>query len=262
MLIGNHERVIAPSELWLFAFDDYPTWRERKPAALQSVLHVLNRIDHQLPPDQLQALLAGKTSVEICTWLLSLLPPGRILVDKTPGYSNNLATLRRTLAFNPFVIWLVRHPLGVVESHLGLLANRHRSRRPGDLRWRAAAWFDALKPMPGAGRQRERKWVFQNSNIRTLLKLIPRERQACVAFEDVVTDPAQTLQTLCEAIGLTWHDGMLEQRYEPQVDGLGDSNFHLHTRIDPESAWRWKTRFDERHLEAATRALYHEIQSR
>ena len=78
----------------------------------------------------------GMDILDVYRWLFGFLRPDQFLLDKTPAYANDGDTLRRSRPLKPHYIWLIRHPLGVIESHVRL---KFRERHTKDLK--GIGWF-------------------------------------------------------------------------------------------------------------------------
>ncbi len=263
VLLGQHSKVVAPQEMFLLRYPDYDSWRREKSVAAESLVELFELIGQPRGIESLDAELSGKTSPEAYEWLLDLLPPGSRLLDKTPAYANNGDTLRRSRLLRPFYIWLIRHPLGVIESHVrikrearaasgGLVGLRRRFR---DSVVRLAA--TAQGGMTPLARQRETKWVVQQTIIREFLATVDADDQLAVRFEDLVRQPDQVVAQLCDGLGLDVEDGMLDvigERRSMNIS-LGDPNFHKHNKVDPATADGWREVFSEDALTLETRRL-------
>lgn len=259
VMLGKHSRIISPSELWLLNFSTYADWRREKPQAIASLREFFELIGAPRTEHQLDDECAGWSSEHAYRWVLSFLPQGRLLVDKTPGYANSPVTLARTAPFAPFYIWLLRHPLGVIDSHVTLQWKRHVSWTLHDIRWRTAQRIDRLRRgvMSSSVRRREEKWVAQNKNIQTFLSSVPGDRKCVLHFEQLVSDSAGMLDSMCRQIGVAPEPAMLDPtgKARPMAKGLGDANFLQHQRIDADPAKRWQARYSESDLMPATREL-------
>lgn len=261
VMLGRHPRVVAPSELFLMRYPDYDTWRAQKPVAMESLLEFFSLLGQPRTAAAIDAQCRGRTTVEVYRWLLEALPPEALLVDKTPAYANSLETLERSRALDPFYVWLIRHPLAVIESHV-------RIKQPRGVRGRVRTLLRRLGPGRGEGgmgtlaRLRETKWVLQQTNIRTFLRDVPEGRRFTLHFEDLVADPARELRALCEAVGLAFTPAMAEagdHRRRRMHPALGDPNFHHHDRVEREKATAWQARFSETELGFETRQLMRAI---
>jgi hypothetical protein len=261
--MGRHSRIIAPSELWLMCFHDYEAWRQGWPFAIESLVNFFEMIDQPKTVAEIDALCQSLSTTDVYRWMLSYLAPDSLLLDKTPAYARDLNSMLRSRKFNPFYIWLIRHPLGVVDSHARLV-RRHR-----DYPWikvLVRKIIDSTEMLIGGGmtklaRRRESMWVIQNKNIRYFLSCIPENQKYVVHFEDLVTSTQVTLDKLCKAIGIALEPNMLslnprDYKTNPRI---GDSTFHKRSSIDPSTAHRWKRGFSEHILRAKTLKLMRDI---
>lgn len=262
VVLGEHSRIVAPQELFLMRYPTYAAWRELKPVAIESLLEFFRLVGAEKTEEDVAHACRDMTVHEVYRWMLGHLGPGQRLLDKTPAYANEGETLRRSLGLEPFYVWLIRHPLGVIESHVRL---KMRGRHTGDLRGVARRVKDGFGRMAAAAtdnlipvaRQRETKWVVQQTIIREFLATIPRERQVRIRFERLVREPEATIRTLCSAMDLDLEPAMLEAcgaRRRMNVH-LGDPNFHTHDRIDPATADAWRRVYSEDALTFETRRL-------
>jgi LPS sulfotransferase NodH len=262
VILGEHSSIVAPQELFLMRYPTYAAWREQKPVAIESVLEFFRLVGIERTEAEIARTCATMSTHDVYRWMLDHLGPDRRLLDKTPAYANDGESLRRSLPLEPFYIWLLRHPLGVIESDVRLkLRRRHTTdwrgigRRLKDgVRRLAATSTDNLVPL---ARQRETKWVVQQTIIREFLAGIPAERQVRIRFEQLVREPEAAIGMLCEALGLEPEPAMLAAcggRRRMNVH-LGDPNFHTHDRIDPRTADGWREHYSEEALTFETRRL-------
>lgn len=262
VVLGEHSRIVAPQELFLMRYPTYAAWRAAKPVAIESLLEFFRLLGIERSEAEIAAACRDMSVHDVYRWLLGHLAPDQRLLDKTPAYANDGETLRRSLALEPFYIWLLRHPLGVIESHVRLkLRDRHTpdlrgvARRVKDGFQRLAA--TASENLTALARQRETKWVVQQTIIREFLATVPAERQVRIRFEELVRRPEATLRVLCDALQLDLEPAMLDAcgaRRRMNVH-LGDPNFHLHDRIDPATADAWRAVYAEERLTFETRRL-------
>ncbi|MEO5579863.1 MAG: amino acid adenylation domain-containing protein [Gemmatimonadaceae bacterium] len=179
---------------------------------------------------------AAATTQEFYRWMQQRIG-GRLLVDKTAGYSVDLATLRRAESDfdGAMYIHLVRHPMAVIRSfqkvHLDQVFFRHAH--------------------PFTPRQlAELLWIVCNQNIADLLVGVPAHRQRRVRFEDLVSQPDATIRALCHWLQIPFVADMLRPYDDPAVrmtDATsvhsrmqGDPVFHQHTAIDAGAAGMWR----------------------
>jgi hypothetical protein len=79
---------------------------------------------------------------------------------------------------------------------------------------------------------------------------VPRQRQCCIQFENMVRDPAGAMKQLCDFLHVDFEPAMLEAqngRRERMTDGvhpdsrmIGDMKFHQHSGIASEVAELWR----------------------
>ncbi len=268
--LGRHSRLVSPSELFLMRYADYDAWRGRKSVAMHSLLEYFELVGHPKTPEELDSTLATLEIADVYRRLFEFLPEGGILVDKTPAYGNELSTLERSRELTPFYLRIIRHPLGVIDSHLRIKDREKRERaESGPLHRRILApltgvirrWNGSREAL---ARRREAKWVQQHRNFRKFLASIPTDQQQTIYFEDLVRDPAATIAGICRAMGLVQEPGLLDfSGARPEMNPhLGDPNFHTHTTIDSAPAFEWANRMKESWLMPQTVQLMKELEVR
>lgn len=262
VMLGGHSRIVSPQELFLLRYPNFETWRERKPVAMESFIELCRLLGRPMTEEAIAAACRGRSTADVYRWVFELLAPGQLVIDKTPAYANDAATLTRTAELSPFYIWLIRHPLGVIDSHVRLKL-KERQRRPlpkrllRPLRDAVERWTDGMSAL---ARRREAKWVLQNLNVRTFLRDIPPEQQALLRFEDLVRSPQPIVRGLCAAIGIEPEPAVLQPKTRQVMNpNLGDPNFHLHGGIDADPADNWAARYSEAQLRAETLQLMLEL---
>lgn len=260
-MLGEHSRIVAPSELFFMRYPDYDTWRRLKPHAAASATEFFDLIGQPKSIADIDQSCRGADTARVYQWLYSFLPTGTFLLDKTPAYANTMEPLERSRSFAPFYIWLIRHPLGVIDSHVRLKAKEVAGVRgmKRELNRRLEGWLDG--GMSKLARRREEKWVTQNSNIRSFLGGIPARQKHIVRFEQLVSNPASALRELCTVIGIPFEEKIAQPhtKRRSMKPGIGDPNFDTHTRVDTEPATGWQQRFSERSLAPATLELMRAI---
>lgn len=246
IILAGHPGLFAPPELHLL---DYADLAQRK-AALHNPLNehlltgTLRALMQLIPCSQEEAAATmrryeeQKPSTHDFYFLLHRLLGDRVLVEKSPIYCLYPWVLQRLESEfdQPLYIHLVRHPQGMIRSF-------------------EDAKIDALMPfMRESGYSRrqlaELTWLVSHQNASTFLQSIPAERQIQVRFEDVVRESATTGRRLCDFLNVPFVSEMLDPYMEKErrmTDGLkvasqysGDLKFHLHERIEPTAADRWK----------------------
>lgn len=269
VILGEHSRIVAPSEFFLMRYPDYQTWRLQKPEAIESLVEFFRLVGSVRTAAEIDATCEGLSTVEVYRWLLSALPPGMFLVDKTPAYANSVDTLRRSLALDPYYIWLIRHPLAIIESHVRIKTEKSGAHRVQALRERIRRYAEALIGSRSTetnllARLREMKWLLQQTNINAFLSSVPDTRKTVVHFEDLVRAPEATLQVLCSGLGIAIEPSMLHVRLKDRKmnPNLGDPNFHTHARVDQRKAFAWREQFSETQLGIETVNLMRAIRVR
>lgn len=268
--LGRHSRLVSPSELFLMRYADYDAWRTRKAVAMHSLLEFFELVGQPKSVEELDSMLATLDIAEVYRRLFAYMPEAAILVDKTPAYGNELSTLERSRVLAPFYLRIIRHPLGVIDSHLRIKDKEKRQRaEAGSLPRRLVAPFtDVIRRLNGSrealARRREAKWVQQHRNFRQFLETVPGEQQLTIYFEDLVQKPETTIAGVCRAMGLEQEPGLLDfSGTRPEMNPhLGDPNFHTHTTIDSAPAYEWSSRMKESWLMPQTLQLMKELQVR
>jgi len=265
-LLGEHSRLISPQELFILRYPDFETWRARKAVAIESVLEYFRLLGTPKTTAEIDAACRGRSAAEVCEWMFGFLPPRGILVDKTPAYANEAASLERSRPLHPFYVWLIRHPLGVIDSQVRLKAKLRgrKAVRGGALRTLRARAGGVLRRLRGhdeqVARVREAKWAQQNRTIAAFLRGVPAEQQCTLYFEDLVRAPEAELARFCAAVGLEREAAVGRLSAAPEMNPhLGDPNFHQHRQVDAEMAEDWSARFSEAWLRPETVAVMTEI---
>lgn len=262
VVLGANDRIVSPQEMFLMRYPTYQAFREQKAVAIESVVELFDLIGQPKDVAAIDAACRGMDILDVYRWLFGFLRPDQFLLDKTPAYANDGDTLRRSRPLAPFYIWLIRHPLGVIESHVRL---KFRERHTKDLKGIGRTLQDFVvdqvaktaNGMLPVARGREVKWVLQQTIIREFLATVPDEQKIIIKFENLVRDPEPVVTQLCRAIGVDVQPKMLEACGARKVmnTSLGDPNFHTHDRIEAKTADTWKQFFSEKQLTLETRRL-------
>ncbi len=262
VVLGAHRRIVAPQEMFLMRYPDYRTFLEQKGVARESLVELFDLIGQPKDAAAIDAACRDKDILDVYRWLFGFLEPDQFLLDKTPAYANDGDTLRRSRPLAPFYIWLIRHPLGVIESHVRL---KFRERHTKDLKGIGRTVQDFVvdkmvrtqNGMLPVARGREVKWVLQQTIIREFFATVPEEQKIIIKFENLVRDPEPIVTQLCTALGIAVEPKMVEATGARKMmnTSLGDPNFHTHDRIEAKTADTWKEFFDEKQLTLETRRL-------
>ena len=244
VLLGGHPKIFSPPELELLRFR---TLKTRTSGFSQATAFYLEGLVRALME------LRGWSADEALDWVkraeerdirtedvfreLQRFCDGKLLVDKTPSYALEKETLERieNSFDSPFYIHLYRHPCGMINSfkkaHLDQIFFRHEH---------------GLSPSQLA----ELIWTISHQNIRNHLSGIPKSRQVCISFEQLVRNPEFELRKVCRMVGIDFKKEMLDLYRDSKsrmTDGLraesrmiGDVRFHEHRQIDASIADSWK----------------------
>jgi hypothetical protein len=177
----------------------------------------------------------------------------RLLVDKTPIYPMHPEILRRAERDfdSPLYLHLVRHPCGMIRSF-------------------EDAKIEQLIPFMRESNFSRRQlaeltWLVANENISEFFNALPTDRFLRLRYEDLVKQPESSTRRICDFLCIPFTAEMLDP-YRDQdsrmTDGLsraadfgGDLKFHLHGRIEPSAADRWRKYESESSLSPMSRQL-------
>jgi amino acid adenylation domain-containing protein len=266
-MLGSHPALFAPPELQLLNFD---MLRERRRVLsngrddfwLQGSVRALMAL-HECDADSAYACMErferADWSVQQFYRHLQDQLHGRTLVDKTPTYTLDLATLRRAEeAFaEPRYIHLVRDAGAAVESFLE--AKLHVFFPP----------FFTEPPGLPPRQLAEAVWDVSHENITTFLGEVDAARTHRVFFDELVREPVHTMRALSSFLGIPFiaetadpykHDprSIMTDPVHPLARMLGDVKFQQHGRVRSERADRHSDSPAAVPLAAAT----HRIQAR
>ncbi len=241
MLMGNSE-IFAPPELHLLPFETLKQRAEFLTTANQTFLREgliesikeLENLSSEEAVERMRTFEEQELSISEIYQFLQKQAGERYLVDKSPSYAMDFAVLERAerISEEPFYLFLVRHPLSVIESFV-----RNR--------------FDKLLGIEEEpGEYAENLWLKYNTNLLTFLSQIPQRRQILIRYEELVQEPEKVMKKLCSQLGIAFQVSMLHP-YEGKrmTSGLhegtsitiGDPNFTKHHGIDSTLAKVWET---------------------
>jgi amino acid adenylation domain-containing protein len=242
VMLGHHPALFAPPELGLLSFN---TLSERRAAfsgrnsfRLEGTIRAIMEL-RACDAEAARQIMAAYEEQQLTTAefysLLQQWIGAKILVDKTPLYALDKATLRR--AERDFAqaryLHLVRHPYGMIRSFEEARLDRIFFWRQHSFSRRELA---------------ELVWLLCHQNILEFLQNVAARRQYRVCFEDLVRQPGSVMEGICRFLELPFHPAMLEPyRGNGMTDGvytvsrmMGDAKFHEHSSIDPRVADRWQ----------------------
>ncbi len=237
-MLAGHPDLFCPPELHLLP---YTAMTERQTAlagsyldeGLQRAVMALYHLDAAAAKQQIATWLAADRCIQEVYAELQQAAAPRLLLDKSPSYALQRATLERAEAWftAPRYIHLVRHPYAVIES-----AVRTRiDRLLGDV-------------VVDREKLAEDVWLTTNQNARDFLQNIPADRKLVVLYEDLVRQPETTLRRICAFLNLPFHPAvLLPYNGDRMTDGIyahsaqiGDPHFHHHQGIDAALADAWR----------------------
>jgi pimeloyl-ACP methyl ester carboxylesterase len=109
----------------------------------------------------------------------------------------------------------------------------------------------------------EQVWATGNRNVLDFLASVDPRRHHRIYYEELVREPERIMAGLCEFLGIPFDEAVLKP-YEGRrmTDGvhsqslpIGDPNFMMHDRIEPELSEKWKKISLSRPLAVSTREL-------
>jgi acyl transferase domain-containing protein/acyl-CoA synthetase (AMP-forming)/AMP-acid ligase II/alpha-beta hydrolase superfamily lysophospholipase len=238
VMLAGHSALFTPPELHLLPFN---TMQEReKELALSHLGEGLERAFMELQKTtgkaqvpSVRELVEQNLSISEVYARLQGLAGKRLLVDKSPSYANSRATLEKAEAIfrGAKYIHLVRHPYSVIESFTRLR-------------------MDKLVSSGGQNPYQLAEQIWTNSNRNTLdfLARIDPQRHHLVRYEELVTQPRQVMEDLCQFLGIPFDEALLQPyKGDRMTDGVlsqsmsvGDPNFLTHKDIDSQLGEAWK----------------------
>jgi acyl transferase domain-containing protein/acyl-CoA synthetase (AMP-forming)/AMP-acid ligase II/pimeloyl-ACP methyl ester carboxylesterase len=238
VMLAGHPQLYSPPELHLLPFDNMAQRQQELGASylgegLQKALMELKGIDATESQTLIDNFVKENLAIEDVYTLLQELAGEKILVDKSPTYANEKDTLDRgeLLWENAKYIHLVRHPYAVIESFTRMRMDK----------------------LVGAGDNNpyqvaESIWTNSNQNTFDFFANLDPNKHYLVRYEDLVSNPQQTMEGVCEFLNLPFDAAVLHP-YEGKrmTEGVrdksmsvGDPNFNKHARIEAELANNWQ----------------------
>jgi amino acid adenylation domain-containing protein len=240
VMLAGHPRLFAAAELQLLGFNSlderrrafsgkFSLWLEGTVRALMEIKGCgADEAWRIMETYESQGCTTKRFYRVLQDWLGS-----RILVDKSPSYVLDLATLEKAERDfeGALYIHLIRHPYAMVRSFeryhmdqvLFLEKNSFSGRELGEL-----------------------VWVISHQNTVDFLRNVPEDRQFTMRFEDLVERPRDLMDQMCATLGLEFHPGLLEPYADldtkmtdgihPDSTPMGDTKFLERRGIDPKVA--------------------------
>ena len=248
VMLEGHSQLFAPPEMVLAPF---ATMEQRKAqmsvrywekGGLRRAMLELTDLDVDAAKEQEDAM-ADWDIPQVYAWLQERMG-GRTLVDKCPHLSYSPEALERLVQWFPEArfVWIVRHPGAVLRSFQNMPF--------------AEAMFT------GVTLSHEQYWAQGNANIQKFLAGRDPSTWVRVRYEDLVTEPEQTMQSIMDCFGLPFEDGLLtpydgdRMREGPKgARAVGDPQMAARGRIQPELANKWLDGFDPSVLSPASLEL-------
>lgn len=231
VMLAGHPQLFCPPELHLLAYDTMKERAEKDKSpdqnqGLERALIELLNIDKIEANHQLQKMITDNLSTaEVLSFLIKTAAP-RCLIEKSPGNSNNIQTLRRikTAFPNAKFIYISRHPYAVIDS---VVKNRFVKLMEGG----------SIDPVDFG----EFVWSRSNGNILDFLESIHPSSFIHIKYEDLMADAMTTIKTLCHFLSIPFIPDLLNPYSGRRMrDGLGDPNFLDHDDIDKKLGEVWK----------------------
>ena len=259
-MLAGHPGIFAPPELALLSFNTLGERRQSVPddgaGLLDGPIHAIDAATGCGLSEAARTFAAWESedlSVKDCYARLQEMIAGRVLVDKTPHYALDRATIERaeTDFHDPLYLLLVRHPYGMIHSYvegkMDLLLSR------------------SLREQSRFSRRQLAELIWSESyrNLRDFSQNHPR----ClwIRFEELVTEPETVMERICAFLGLEAHPATLKPYSEPEkrmTSGpkqgarmLGDPKFHSFSKIESDVAERWREKTNQDYLSQASQEL-------
>jgi amino acid adenylation domain-containing protein len=255
MLAGN-PALFAPPELELLGFNTLPErkaafsgrWALWQEGTIRALMEVYG-CDAEEAKQRMEEAEEQELSVQQFYAQLQAAIGDRLLVDKTPSYALDPATLARAEEdfAEPLYVHLLRHPYGMIRSFEKAKLEQVFFRPSHPFTRRQLA---------------ELIWDVSQENILELLARVPAERQVQLRFEEMLKDPEREMRRVCRFLGVPFHPGMLDPYADTSrrmTDGIhqlskmvGDVKFHEHKGIEAQTADSWRREVEEDFLGEVT----------
>lgn len=235
-MLATGEAVAGANEPWFLL----PLWAMRqRPAARAAYSHQtavdgFNDLLHNLPDGDASYQRAVR---DFALRIYEELAQGRpYFLDKTPRYYLMVDFLRQAFPEARFV-FLVRNPLAVLASIIQTWYKGH------------FMWFD--------------HWVDWKQGHACMARAIQglREGELVVRYEDLVSSPRETLESLCSGLGIEFHPEMITDYKAKDWKGkLGDpTGIHRYEGVSAASLEKWTVLFNSAYRRRAAGRMLHAL---
>lgn len=237
LMLAGHPALHCLPELNLLHHDRLGEWHEARVARFGADSGVVENLKRDLGVPDVDA----NEEIKVTYRRLQDAVAPKLLVDKTPSYAKSLDVLlsAEDRFENPVYVHLVRHPLAAIDSYVR--QRFHKLIPAGELAPHAAA---------------EAVWATRNANLLALEDRVGPERVLRVRFEDLLSNPSETLTDLCGFLGVPFAKALLSP-FSPgrRAGGPGDCGILDRDAVDPRLADAWRSVSIPHDLAPATWAL-------
>jgi pimeloyl-ACP methyl ester carboxylesterase/acyl carrier protein len=238
VMLAGHPALFVPPELHLLPFENMKDREDELSSSylgegLKKAFMELKNLTPEESEKLVQKLVEEKNTIPEIYTMLQNLAGEKLLIDKSPTYSSQKANLEKSakLFKNAKYIHLIRHPYSVIESFARLRMDKLLTTKD-------------VNPYLLA----ESIWSESNQNVLDLASKIDPNNYLAVRYEDLVTNPNQTMVKICNFLGVDFNEAVL-QPYEGdrltsglynQSLSVGDPNFLNHQEIEAKLAKNWQ----------------------
>ena len=242
VMLAGHSKIFCPPELHVLPFDTLQSRADTLSGPAKFLGEGLTRAVMELRGCNAEGAAGIIDEWRRKEWTVSdvyraleEMANGRIVIDKSPSYGEDLETLKKSQVLFPRAryVFLVRHPIAVMESYV---RNRFDKllKQKGDDPWKTA----------------EDVWLRVNRNLEAFRATLPSGSSLLLRYEDIMSAPEEQARRICDFLQIPFERSILEPyKGERMVDGLhamslsiGDPNFKNHRAIEPELADAWRKR--------------------
>jgi hypothetical protein len=256
-MLARHPALFCGPELHLLPFESMAKrhhvlaqlgylWME---SGLVQTLAKLEGLTPEQAGHRLQQLIVDDVSVQDVYRMLQGQIGERLLVDKSPSYTEHRMWLSRAedLFEETRYLYMARHPCAAIESFVRMRFHWLIGNHSGV--WDENPWLFA-----------EKCWAVHNRNAMDFLGGIAPQRQHRVLYEDLVTDPDAVMRGISGFLDISF-DGAVLDPYEgiSTTFELGDPNLLNYRSVDPTLAAAWKRNPPPQRLSPFTRDVAAEL---